>query len=203
MRTTTNRMSAAVAVEVQRPRCHPDRQHLPAAPLLDVVSSYASRRQLGLLALFGDDESAPDWFVLEFCDQAVRRFREELAGVDGRDQLGEEQAQLRVVDALAGEFQQSAGSRDWTLADRRVRQLAGDAIGLSLEFQHDHGYEPMGARWAAVRECVEGEQAREVIAEHQREVAAEAASQGQRTTAEAEAARVDRGQPTTRGGGER
>jgi hypothetical protein len=54
MRTTTNRMSAAVAVEVQRPRCHPDRQHLPAAPLLEVVSSYASRRQLGLLALFGE-----------------------------------------------------------------------------------------------------------------------------------------------------
>ena len=54
MRTTTNRMSAAVAVEVQRPRCYPDRQHLPAAPLLDMVSSYASRRQLGLVALFGE-----------------------------------------------------------------------------------------------------------------------------------------------------
>jgi len=47
-------MSAAVAVEVQRPRCYPDRQHLPAAPLLDMVSSYASRRQLGLVALFGE-----------------------------------------------------------------------------------------------------------------------------------------------------
>jgi hypothetical protein len=47
-------MSAAVAVEVQRPRCHPDRQHLPAAPLLAAVSSYASRRQLGLVALFGE-----------------------------------------------------------------------------------------------------------------------------------------------------
>ena len=54
MRTTTKRMSAAVAVEVQRPRCHPDRQHLPAAPLLTAVSSYASRRQLGLVALFGE-----------------------------------------------------------------------------------------------------------------------------------------------------
>src|SRR6266516_223776 len=153
--------------------------------------------------VLSDDESAPDWFVLAFCDQAVRRFREEIADVDGRDQLGEEQAQLRVVDALAGEFQQSAGSREWTIADRRVRQLAGDAIGLSLEFQHDHGYEPMGARWAAVRECLEGEQARELIAEHQRESAAEAASQADRTTAEAETALVDRGQPGTRGGGER
>src|SRR6266511_288220 len=148
------------------------------------------------------NESVPDSFVLEFCDQAVRRFREEIADVEGRDQVLEEQAQLRVVDALAGEFEQSAGSRDWTIADRRVRQLAGDAIGLSLEFQHDHGYEPMGARWAAVRECVEGEQARELIAEHQREVGAEAASQD-RTTGEAEAARLDRGQPRTRGGGER
>ncbi len=153
--------------------------------------------------VLSDDESVPDWFVLEFCDQAVRRFRQETADVHERDPIQEEQAQLRVVDALAGEFQQSAGSREWTIADRRVRQLAGDAIGLSLEFQHDHGYEPMGARWAAVRECVEGEQARELIAEHEREFAAEAASQGQRTTAAAEAARVDRGQPTTRGGGER
>ena len=153
--------------------------------------------------VLSDDESAPDWFVLEFCDQAVRRFREEIADVQGRDPIQEEQAQLRVVDALAGEFQQSAGSRDWTLADGRVRQLVGDAIGLSLEFQHDHGYEPMGARWAAVRECVEGEQARELIAEHQRELGAEAPSQGQRTAAATEAARVDRGQPRTWGGGER
>src|SRR6266545_1926202 len=117
--------------------------------------------------VLSDDESVPDWFVLEFCDQAVRRFRQETADVHERDPIQEEQAQLRVVDALAGEF------------------------------QHDHGYEPMGARWAAVRECVEGEQARELIAEHEREFAAEAASQGQRTTAAAEAARVDRGQPTT------
>ncbi|SRR6266511_1375116 len=54
MRTTTNHMSAAVVVGAQRPRCHPDRQHLPAAPLLEAVSSYASGRQLGLLALFGE-----------------------------------------------------------------------------------------------------------------------------------------------------
>jgi hypothetical protein len=53
MRTTTHRTSAAV-VGAQRPRCHPDRQHLPAAPLLDVVSSYAATRQLGLVALFGE-----------------------------------------------------------------------------------------------------------------------------------------------------
>jgi hypothetical protein len=153
--------------------------------------------------VLSDDESAPDWFVLEFCDQAVQQFRQGIADVQGRDPIQEGQAQLRVVDALAGEFQQSAGSRDWTITEQRVRQLAGDAIGLSLEFQYDHGYEPMGARWAAVRECVEGEQARELIAEHEREVAAEAASQGERTTTAAEAARVDRGQPRTWGGGER
>src|SRR6266542_2426105 len=153
--------------------------------------------------VLSDDESVPDWFVLEFCDQAVRRFRQEIADVQGRDPIQEEQAQLRVVDALAGEFQQSARSREWTIAERRVRQLAGDAIGLSLEFQHDHGYEPMGARWAAVRECLEGEQACELIAEDERELGAEAASQGERATAEAEAAQVDRLQPRTRGGGER
>ncbi len=153
--------------------------------------------------VLSDDESAPDWFVREFSDQAVRRFREEIADVPGRDPVQEEQARLRVVDALAGEFQQSAGSRDWTIADRRVRQLAGDAIGLSLEYEHDYGYEPMGARWAAVRECVEGEQARELIATHEREFAAEAAGEADRSTGAAEAARVDRSQPRTRGGGER
>src|SRR6266508_4387140 len=127
--------------------------------------------------VLSNDESAPDWFVREFCDQAVRRFREEIADAQGRDPIQEEQAQLRVVDALAGEFQQSAGSRDWTIAEQRVRQLAGDAIGLSLEFQHDHGYQP--------------------------ELGTEAASQDERATAAAEAAPGDRGQPRTRGGGER
>jgi hypothetical protein len=53
MRTSTHRTSAAV-VGAQRRRCHPDRQHLPAAPLLDVIRSYASRRRLGLVALFGE-----------------------------------------------------------------------------------------------------------------------------------------------------
>jgi hypothetical protein len=51
---TTDRSSAAVVVGAQRPRYSPDRQHLPAGPLLEVVSSYASRRQLGLVALFGE-----------------------------------------------------------------------------------------------------------------------------------------------------
>jgi hypothetical protein len=122
--------------------------------------------------VLGDAESIPDLFVLEFCDQAVRRFRDELADVQDRDQAREEQAQHRVVDALTAQFQRSAGSRDWAVPERRVRQLADDAIGLSLEFQHAHGYEPEGARWAAVRECLEGEQARELIADQQRELAA-------------------------------
>jgi hypothetical protein len=122
--------------------------------------------------VLGDTESIPESFVLQFCDQAVGRFRHEIADVQERDQVREEQTQRRVVDALTGEFQQSAGSRGWAVPERRVRQLAGDAIGLSLEFQHDHGYEPEGARWAAVRECLEGEQARGLIAEQERELAA-------------------------------
>jgi hypothetical protein len=44
---------AAVVVGAQHPRCHPNRQHLPAAPLLEAVTSYATRRQLSLEALFG------------------------------------------------------------------------------------------------------------------------------------------------------
>jgi hypothetical protein len=121
----------------------------------------------------GDDESAPDGFVVEFCDEAVKRFRDELAGVEERDLVREEQAQRRVVDALTAEFQQSAGSRDWTIPERRVRQLAGDAIGLSLEYQHLHDYDPERAMAAAVLECLDGERAREIVAEQERYFAAE------------------------------
>jgi hypothetical protein len=153
--------------------------------------------------VLSDDESVPDSFVRDFCDDAIRRFREEIADIRGRDLVEEEQARLRVVDVLAGEFQHRAKWRDWTIGDGRVRQLASDAIGLSQEFQYDHGYEPMGARWAAVRECLEGEQARELIADQEREFAAEAATEASRTTAEAEAPGVNRDQPRVRGGGER
>jgi hypothetical protein len=52
MPPTTNRASAAVVVGAERPRCHPNRQHLPAAPLLEAVRSYAARRQLSLEVLF-------------------------------------------------------------------------------------------------------------------------------------------------------
>jgi hypothetical protein len=51
-RTTTHRTSAAVVVGTQGPRCHPDRQRLPAEPLLRAVGSYATRRQLSLELLF-------------------------------------------------------------------------------------------------------------------------------------------------------
>jgi hypothetical protein len=153
--------------------------------------------------VLGDTESIPDSFVLEFCDQAIRRFRDKLADVEGRDQVHEEQAQRRVVDMLAGEFQKSAASREWTVPERRVRQLAGDAIGLSLEYQHLHDYEPERAMVAAVLECLDGERAREIVAEQEREFAAEAASQGERTPAEPEPVRVDRGQTRGQGGGER
>jgi hypothetical protein len=139
--------------------------------------------------VLGEDESVPDSFVLEFCDQAVRRFRQEIAAVETRDQVHEEQAQFRVVDTLAGEFQKSAASREWTVPERRIRQLAGDAIGLSLEYQHDHGYDPEPAMAAAVLECLDGERAREEIAEHERAVAAEA-----------EAAPADRRHTPSRGG---
>ncbi|HZD67496.1 MAG TPA: hypothetical protein VFA45_00805, partial [Actinomycetes bacterium] len=40
-------------VEAQRPRCHPNRQHLPATPVLEAIDSYATRRRLSLHALLG------------------------------------------------------------------------------------------------------------------------------------------------------
>ena len=152
--------------------------------------------------VLSEDESVPDWFVRDFCDDTIMRFRAEATDLRGRDPAVEEQARLRVVDEMTGRYHQRAKLLDWTVGEERIRQLASDAIGLSLEFQHDHGYEPMAARWAAVRECAEGEQARELIAEQEREFAAEAASAGERT-AEAEPTRVDRDEPRTRGGGER
>ncbi|SRR6266508_5684850 len=76
----TNRTSAAVVIDAQRPRCHPNRQHLPAAPLIEAVSSYATRRQLSLEVLF--DQAARRAFyrarqsgelttvaVEDFCDR--------------------------------------------------------------------------------------------------------------------------------------
>jgi hypothetical protein len=75
--TTT---SAAVAVGAQRPRCHPNLQHLPAAPLVAAIRSYATRRQLSLEVLF--DQAARRAFyrarqsgevtlvaVEDFCDR--------------------------------------------------------------------------------------------------------------------------------------
>jgi hypothetical protein len=42
----------AAAVQLQSPRCHPNRQPLPAEPLLAAVSSYIARRQLSVESLF-------------------------------------------------------------------------------------------------------------------------------------------------------
>ncbi len=61
-------------------RCHPNAQHLPSAPLVQAVSSYATKRQLSLERLF--DQAARRAFyrarqagevtlvtVEDFCDQ--------------------------------------------------------------------------------------------------------------------------------------
>jgi hypothetical protein len=42
------------AAHLRSPRCHPNRQPLPAGPLLTAVNSYVSRRRLGVKALFGE-----------------------------------------------------------------------------------------------------------------------------------------------------
>ncbi len=60
--------------------CRPNAQHLPAAPLVQAVSSYATRRQLGLTRLF-DETTCRAFYrarqagevtlttVEDFCDQ--------------------------------------------------------------------------------------------------------------------------------------
>jgi hypothetical protein len=65
----------------------------------------------------------------------------------------------RAVRVVAGEVETARASRDWTVPQDRVRQLAADAIGLYLE-GYAYGYDREQARAAAVLECLQGEAAR-------------------------------------------
>jgi hypothetical protein len=118
--STTNRASAAVVVGAQHPRFHPNRQHLPAAPLLAAVRSYATRRQLSLEVLF--DPAARRAFyrarqsgeltlvaVEDFCDRLGLHPRE-LYG-DAYDRAAFTYVARRHATARAGEQGQSGGER--------------------------------------------------------------------------------------------
>lgn len=120
MPPTTNRASAAVVVATQRPRCHPNRQHLSAAPLLAAVRSYATRRQLSLEALFDpaarralqrarQSREVTLLAVEGFCDRLGLHPRELYA--DAYDRTAFTYVARRPAPARAGERSRSGGER--------------------------------------------------------------------------------------------
>jgi hypothetical protein len=85
--------------------------------------------------------------------------------------LEEPAAVDRAARAAAGEFETARGSRDWTVPQDRVRQLAADAIGLYVE-GYAYGYDRDQAHAAAVLECLQGEAARAEVPPPGRDVEA-------------------------------
>src|SRR6266508_1062235 len=65
----------------------------------------------------------------------------------------------RAADRAVTDFEQTAGGRDWTVLNQRVRQLAADAVGLYVEGVA-YGYDRERSRAFAVLECLQGEAAR-------------------------------------------
>jgi hypothetical protein len=65
----------------------------------------------------------------------------------------------RAAGEATAEFERAAASRDWSVSQDRIRQLAADAIGLYVE-GYTYAYDRQRAHAAAVLECVEGEAAR-------------------------------------------
>jgi len=101
-------------------RRSPNGQHLPAAPLVEAVSSYAARRQLGLLALFGEAgrralergrQSGEMTLVAveEFCDQ-LRLHPRELYG-DAYDRAAFTYVARRPEPVRMRERSRSGGER--------------------------------------------------------------------------------------------
>jgi hypothetical protein len=68
-------------------------------------------------------------------------------------------ATSRAAHIAAAEFEATAATRDWTVPEARVQQLAADAIDLFVE-GYIYDYDRDQARAASVRECLEGEAAR-------------------------------------------
>jgi hypothetical protein len=105
----------------------------------------------------------------------------------------------RAARDAAAEFETTAATRDWSVAEARVRQLAADAVGLYVE-GHVYDYDREQARAAAVRECLEGEAARAEVSLPERH--AEALAESATPDVAGLATLVERAE-RVRGGGER
>src|SRR6266508_4124691 len=105
----------------------------------------------------------------------------------------------RAAQTAAAEFEAAAATRDWSVPEARVRQLAADAIDLYVE-GHVYDYDREQARAAAVRECLEGEAARAEVPLPERH--AEAFAESATPDVAGFATLVERAE-RVRGGGER
>ncbi|HEX8134357.1 MAG TPA: hypothetical protein VF880_13130 [Actinomycetes bacterium] len=106
----------------------------------------------------GEDQGMPGDFLVGFTDRLMDR-RQQLLRQGQPPQTARE---LAVAEAIQA-FHAGADERGWTVDNRRIATLAGDALGLEDEYRDRHGYEPELARLWAVGEVLEGERAREEI----------------------------------------
>jgi hypothetical protein len=98
----------------------------------------------------------PGDFLVGFTRGLMER-REQLVRQHQPPETARDQAVAEAVQAFAA----GAGQRGWTVDDRRIASLAGDALGLEEEYRDRHGYEPELARAFALGEVLEGERVRE------------------------------------------
>ena len=109
-------------------------------------------------------EPLPADLVGRLADQAIDRYEQlthygRPAGEALWPPVEDPAAVDRAARVAAAELETAGASRDWTVPQNRVRQLATDAIGLYVEGVA-YDYDREQARAAAVRECLEGEAAR-------------------------------------------
>src|SRR6266545_1667909 len=105
-------------------------------------------------------EPLPADLVGRLADAAIDRYEQRTrdglpAGEALWPPVEDRAAANRAARIAAAEFEATTATRDWSVPQARVRQLAADAIDLYLE---GHGYDDdrAQARAAAVRECLEG-----------------------------------------------
>ena len=110
------------------------------------------------LRRLGEDQRLPGDFLVAFTESLLDR-REQLTRQGQPPLAAREQAVGEAVQAFAAD----ADQRGWTVDDRRIASLAGDALGLEEEYRDRHGYEHGLARLYAVCEVLEGERARQEV----------------------------------------
>ena len=100
----------------------------------------------------GEDQGMPGEFLVGFTRGLMDR-REQLLRHNQPPETARDQAVGEAVQAFAA----GADQRGWTVAERRIASLAGDALGLEAEYRDRHGDPPELARAFPAGEVLEGE----------------------------------------------